>query len=326
MTKDYRYQLDESRPRIKLTCPQCGRAKKLVRYIDTWKQITFPSYVGRCDRQFKCGYHYTPRDYFQDNPWLRDADYQVRLFVKPTPIIRQPSFINSTLMEESMKGIEETPLFSFLSKRFGEAETIRLFRLYNVGASKLLSESIVFWQVDINGRVRTGKIMLYGSDGHRVKKDGIASFHWMHRLIAQSDFNLVQCFFGEHLLKVMPDAKVMIVESEKSAIIASHFYPQYVWLASGGSSGCLNPIASKVLKEREVWLIPDLDAEEYWRAKLQMLRSITPTVGLSNCISRLATAEQRAAKLDIADFLMYGIKPGISIIGATSRDRQLAEQ
>lgn len=324
--KDYRYQLDGSRPRVKLICPQCGRAKKLVRYIDTWKQVTFPSYVGRCDRQFKCGYHYTPSDYFQDNPWLSDTNYPIRPSVKPTPVIQQPSFIDSRLMEESMIGIEQTPLFSFLSKRFGESETIRLLRLYNVGASKRLGVSTIFWQVDINGRVRTGKLMRYGSDGHRVKKDGIASFNWMHRLIAQSDFNLVQCFFGEHLLKEMPDAKVMIVESEKSAIIASHFYPQYVWLASGGSSGCLNPTASRILRCREVWLVPDLDAEEYWRVKLPMLRSITPTVGLSNCISRLATEEQRAAKLDIADFLIDNIKPGVSIVSAASRDRQLAEQ
>ena len=165
-----------------------------------------------------------------------------------------------------------------------------------------------------------------GGDGHRVKKYGIASFQWMHRLIAQSDFNLVQCFFGEHLLKVMPDAKVMIVESEKSAIIALYFYPHYIWLANGGSSGCLNSAASQVLRDIEVWLVPDLDTEEYWRSKLQMLRSITPAVVLSNCISRLATAEQRAAKLDIADFLIDSIKPEEPIVGATSRVRQLAEQ
>lgn len=325
MKNDYRYQLDESRPRVKLSCPQCGRAKKLVRYIDTWNVMTFPSYVGRCDRQFKCGYHYTPRDYFHDNPLLRETNNQAEPSVKPKPVIRQPSFIDSSLMEESMTGFEQTPLFSFLSQWFGEAETVRLFRLYNVGVSRLLGVSTIFWQVDINGSVRTGKIMRYSSDGHRVKKDGTANFQWMHRLIAQSDFNLVQCFFGEHLLKVMPDAKVMIVESEKSAIIASHFYPHYVWLASGGSSGCLNTVASQVLRGREVWLVPDLDAEEYWRAKLPMLRRITPTVGLSKCIFRLATAEQRAAKLDIADFLLESIKPEEPIVVATSRDCQLAE-
>ena len=100
-----------------------------------------------------------------------------------------------------------------------------------------MNGAAVFWQVDINGCIRTGKVMRYGNDGHRIKADGVASITWIHRMKAiadsQPDFNLVQCFFGEHLLSVYPDSKVMIVESEKSAIIASHYYPQFLWLASG---------------------------------------------------------------------------------------------
>ena len=28
--------------------------------------------VGKCNRLDKCGYHYTPHQYFTDNPWKRD--------------------------------------------------------------------------------------------------------------------------------------------------------------------------------------------------------------------------------------------------------------
>lgn len=59
MTNDYRYRLDNSRPRIKVTCPACGRQKKLVRYIDTQTGRFLANHVGKCDRIFKCGYHYT---------------------------------------------------------------------------------------------------------------------------------------------------------------------------------------------------------------------------------------------------------------------------
>ena len=31
--------------------------------------------VGKCNRLDKCGYHYTPRMYFEDNPWLKDKDF-----------------------------------------------------------------------------------------------------------------------------------------------------------------------------------------------------------------------------------------------------------
>ena len=30
--------------------------------------------VGKCNRLDKCGYHYTPRQYYKDNPRLRDKE------------------------------------------------------------------------------------------------------------------------------------------------------------------------------------------------------------------------------------------------------------
>ena len=117
----------------------------------------------------------------------------------------------------------------------------------------------------------------------------------------------------------------MIVESEKSAIIASHYYPHYLWLASGGCCGCLNKTVSQILKGREVWLVPDLDAEDRWRDKLTMLRAITPTAGIVTAISDMATPEQRAAKFDIADFLLDAASRNYPIVGAAAQIGQLAE-
>lgn len=326
---DYRYRLDNSRPRIKVTCPACGRQKKLVRYIDTQTGRFLADHVGKCDRIFKCGYHYTPSDYFRDHPWLNDiaSHRPVSLHINKQP--SQPSFIERSRMVESMNRCQSSALFRFLSSRWGEDETMRMFRLHNVGATTRMNDAAVFWQVDINGRIRTGKIMRYGNDGHRIKEDGLVTFMWAHRMKSMvdnpDDFNLMQCFFGEHLLSACPDSKVMIVESEKSAIIASHYYPQYLWLASGGCCGCLNQTASQVLKGREVWLVPDLDAEDRWHAKLTMLRTITPTAGIVTAISDMATPEQRAAKLDIADFLLDAASRNNPIVGAADGAGQLAE-
>ena len=30
--------------------------------------------VCKCNRLDKCGYHYTPRQYFEDNPWLKEDE------------------------------------------------------------------------------------------------------------------------------------------------------------------------------------------------------------------------------------------------------------
>ena len=74
-----------------------------------------------------------------------------------------------------------------------------------------------------------------------------------------------------------------------------------------------------------MWLVPDLDAEDRWRDKLTMLRTITPTVGIVTAISDMATPEQRAAKLDIADFLLDSARRNNPIVGAVDRAGQLAE-
>ncbi len=47
------------------TCPECNHNRCFSRYIDTENVVSFPEYVGRCDREQKCGYHFTPKEYFE---------------------------------------------------------------------------------------------------------------------------------------------------------------------------------------------------------------------------------------------------------------------
>ena len=70
----YRYQLEKYRGRsTRHVCPQCGRKSVFTRYIDTENNnIYISDIVGKCNRLDKCGYHYTPHQYFTDNPWKRD--------------------------------------------------------------------------------------------------------------------------------------------------------------------------------------------------------------------------------------------------------------
>ena len=71
---DFRYQLEKYRGRgSRYVCPQCGRKYTFTRYVDTHNNNEYVNdKVGKCNRLDKCGYHYTPRQYFEDNPWRRD--------------------------------------------------------------------------------------------------------------------------------------------------------------------------------------------------------------------------------------------------------------
>lgn len=49
-------------------CPGCGKHKIFSRYLDTQTGEHLRPSVGRCNRESNCGYHYTPKQYFEDNP------------------------------------------------------------------------------------------------------------------------------------------------------------------------------------------------------------------------------------------------------------------
>ena len=76
---EYRYQLEKYRgPRTRHVCPQCHRKQSFTRYIDTHNNNEYISdNVGKCNRLDKCGYHYTPKQYFEDNPWTRSVQRPV---------------------------------------------------------------------------------------------------------------------------------------------------------------------------------------------------------------------------------------------------------
>lgn len=97
---------------------------------------------------------------------------------------------------------------------------------------------------------------------------------------------------------------IALVENEKSALIASHFLPQYPRIATGGKNGAFNKEAMSVLKNRQVLLFPDLGATDYWRGKMEMMQRLGIEVSLFDFMENNATDEERKAGYDIADYLL----------------------
>lgn len=140
-----------------------------------------------------------------------------------------------------------------------------------------------FFQIDIQGRCRTGKVMKYDPNtGHRIKDEAIGGrITWVHSLMKRSgalkaDWELTQCLFGEHLLTKYPGRTVALVESEKTAVICSALMPEYVWLATGGKSQLGDKL--NVLQQRTIIAFPDVDGYELWKQKASELTSLRITV------------------------------------------------
>jgi hypothetical protein len=126
--------------------------------------------------------------------------------------------------------------------------------------------------------------------------------------ILPEDYNLQQCFFGEHLLKIYRDKPVAIVESEKSALIASAVFPDLIWLAAGNLNG-LSLEKCQVLKSRNVTLFPDLGGFEKWLDKARIIeKECNCKINISTLLEDIATPEAKANGYDIADYLIEELK------------------
>jgi len=303
LTSPHRYTLEPYHGmKSRFSCPNCHHKQTFTRYIDTETNTHLADHVGKCNRLDNCGYHHTPRAYFANETAAKAISYE-------------PARANhfDTLpyryVTDTTKAYDSNHFITFLTKWLDVSTALRLAEKYKIGTSKHWPGATIFWQIDVSGNVRTGKIMLYNpADGHRVKQP-YNHIAWAHNLSQKSkvesqkpDFSLQQCFFGEHLLNTHPFKTVAIAEAEKTAIVCSFIYPEYLWLAAGSLEG-LNVGKCSVLKNRRVILYPDLNAYHHWKLKKQELRGRLHNLNMSidNSLERTATPEERQRGIDLAD-------------------------
>jgi shikimate kinase len=96
---------------------------------------------------------------------------------------------------------------------------------------------------------------------------------------------------------------VAIVESEKTAIIASLCLPQFIWLATG-SKQWLKADRLRRLENRQVILYPDADGFDQWQSIASDASKQGLIVKTSALIELRATAEQKRNQYDLADYLI----------------------
>ena len=299
MRTTHRYILEPYKGRAsRYRCPSCGKPAQFTRYIDTETGEHLSPTVGKCNREDNCGHHKTPKQFFESSGITAKPPQR-----KQSPVIKKipPSFIEPELLKASLKGYEVNYFVTFLNNHFGTDIAGQLVSKYFIGSSKHWEGANVFWQIDITGKIRDGKIMLYSPTTGKRVKEPYNYINWVHKALNSPNFNLQQCFFGEHLLRGS-SKPVAIVESEKTAVISSYFYPQFVWLAAGSKDG-LNPDKWKVLKGRTVKLFPDLKAFDKWKVKAQELSKIAK-VTVSEYLEQIATDQERKDGLDLADYLL----------------------
>ena len=361
----------------RFTCPGCKTPYSFTRYLDGETHLPIHPTVGRCNREIKCGYHYTPRQYFTDIKRQGTHAPNTNQFIPSRPNLHSPATqhattgsmispsnfpqhdkplpLDSNHLTSQSKNLPITPqplhhypdpgsLFHtpqrsqpktpdyiphkylkrslsynsnfvrFLRKHFSDLQIAEAANNYLLGAAR--NGEIIFWQIDINGKVRTGKIMKYNPQTGRRIKNGYGGINWVHHKLKKSnpsfsDFNLNQCYFGEHLLRLYPDKPVAIVEAEKTAVIASIIYQDYNWLAAGNLNG-LNVEKSTVLRNKTIILYPDAGCYDRWLRKAdQITRELSLNLTVSSFLEYFANPQQTHQGYDLADYILTQLKVSI---------------
>ena len=202
---------------------------------------------------------------------------------------------------------------------------------YRLGMSR--DGGVIFWQIGHFNQMYDGKIMYYRSDCHRDHDhlptwvmSELKAFYLKDHPDVAAEHQSTHCLFAMHLLNEChpefvegslhygrDDRPVAVVESEKTAVIMSEIYTDYLWLAAGGMNE-LTPTKLFPLKGRKIILFPDTDEEglaysNWYKICQESQRLLGHPIYLSPLLEQRASPSQKRRKIDILDYYFETINP-----------------
>lgn len=299
------FQLDKSSK--KHICPACQK-KTFVAYVYTDNQQPVdPLLFGRCDRENNCGHFHSPND----NEEFKPRPVQKVISPKVEQIFPGEDLINPILNRTKTA---VSPLHKWARSKTITTDHLLKWGIYSEGNN---GETTTFLFINREGKVCNLKRFRYKEDGHRDKNFNSFSLKQppAPKPVKEGEEVPVQkkyflCLFGEHLLDPSKQKIVIVVESEKSAAIASFFYPQFDWVACGSAQGLSdgsNDTANKIaplMNRRVIWLA---DADKAGRAN----KSIRNLESYKIDYQVLDLFPERNDGYDIGDAIADGLRPSI---------------
>ena len=264
-------------------CFKCDAKGGVVDFLMKHENLSYPDAIRWLGKKYSIETDMTDFNYTPPPP---------RPAPPPLPMLVLPD----AMVKARMKDIDDNILVRWL--RMGiNWDTIQRKRVdevltaYRIGHSQKNGMTI-FWQIDTEGKVRTGKMMKYYPEGHpkfgHRDKEGGYTFDWIHSALFRDKRHpeydedkqeMKQCYFGMHLLNAYKvknvDQAVCIVESEKTAVIMAAAYgnnAKQVWMACGGLENLNRDKLAPIIEQgRRIILYPDRDGVEKWRQKALQL-------------------------------------------------------
>lgn len=318
-------------PASRHTCPNCRKRRELSRYVREDGSYLGDD-VGKCNRA-TCGYHYTPRQYYAENPHLRNQSttrYQMKSRERVSDVpqdvkdtvnksrhpVLVPDYLDPTHLSATIGGYQDNGLVRFLFDLFPYEPkgVFAAVREYRIGTEDGFT---VFPVIDRWQRFCKAQLIRYDRiTGRRIKNDysisSIQSRLKSKRLIDQSFETDKNVFFGEHLLTKYPGRPIALVEAPKTAVIASickgAFRYDFVWMACLGKDNLNIDRLERLGRHSTIILYPDTDKDgkciAQWREIASAASKRGMTVKVSDLIHKRATDADKAQGFDLADYLI----------------------
>ncbi len=274
-------------------CFGCGVSGDAIKFIQEREKLTYIEAM-----KWLADYYHLPLDDSSPRTYTRPTPRKIS---RPQPNTSPATFISKDIFNKSLSHYSDNNLITFLHTLFEPCIVNMLIEKYYLGTSKYYPGGCIFWQVDELGNIRSGKIMPYSPITGKRDRQATPVSNWVHTVLKMDPFTLQQCFYGQHLLCEDTSTPIAIVESEKTAIVASVFIPSFIWIASGGK-GNLTRKKCQCLAGRKVVLFPDLGAVEDWQWVAGELSDIID-IEVNDLLQIAAPEYQLPDKSDLCDYL-----------------------
>ena len=171
--------------------------------------------------------------------------------------------IDFQLVNKSIADYPENNLLQYLRLQYGNKAIYQVQQMYYIGNTN--DGGTIFWNINKDLKVQKSKICYYKKNGKRTSK---------FKVPYKNEDGYYSCLFGEHLLNTY-DKPIVLVESEKTAIVCVINFPDYNWLSYGGINGMTND-KMKVLSGKNILIVPDLseNARNIAERKVEELSNI----------------------------------------------------
>ena len=304
-------------------CFACGAKGGVVDFLMKHEGLSYPDAIRWLGKKY--------------NIDVDSVDVNWTYTPRPAPPPLDLLTLPMSMVKKTMTAIAQDNLVKWIMNdiRWDYVQSLRVMPVlaeYCVGHGK--NGHTIFWQIDEQKRVRTGKMMKYYPQGHpklgHRDKEASWNFDFIHATLSrhwdeehgvmtdEPPYPFPQIynpdkqepqltFFGMHLLdKYGKSATVNIVESEKTAVLMAIAYGNHatqVWMACGG----LEMITRERLKPiidrgRRIVLFPDRDGIEKWKVKAEQMHYERLTIDTKPVTEWWKTED--GEKADIADVVV----------------------